>query len=223
MSKEQEELEYQPSKSSRVASPIAALEDRWEEWLTVCEVVNPRTQQNQLEIRSFFESTTTKEKVWDEPPSGAVNIVWASDEAKEMAAAQILDLQIVKGEDTIKTKDDQTDEKKKKKFSLKNIFKRRDIEIRTPDGKMAYKPGSNTALFVGTKDTVDEHNMQLQIAMSESLKLQDQGPNPSMNFNEEDDIDLATALSLSELDIHDQSSPNSLISQEQEDRKPAAK
>lgn len=218
MSKEQSESGYEPSKSTRIASPIAALEDTWTEWLTVCEVVNPRTQQNQLEIRSFFESATTKDKVWDEPPSGAVNIVWASDEAKEMAAAQILDLQIVKGGDSTNTEDDKNDEKKEKKFSFKNIFKRRDIEVRAPDGKMAYKPGSSTALFVGMRDTdesLEEHNIQLQIAMSESLKEQDQRQSPSININEEDDIDLATALSLSlsELDTDNQS----------EDKKPAAK
>jgi hypothetical protein len=216
MSKEQSESGYEPSKSTRIASPIAALEDTWTEWLTVCEVVNPRTQRNQLEIRSFFESATTKEKVWDEPPSGAVNIVWASDEAKEMAAAQILDLQIVKGGDSTNAEEDKNEGKKKKKFSFKNIFKRGDIELRAPDGKMAYKPGSSTALFVGMRDTdesLEEHNMQLQIAMRESLKQQDPKHTPSVNENEEDDIDLATALSLSELDTNNQS----------EDKKPAAK
>lgn len=221
MSKEQSDSEYHPTKSTRIASPIEALEDKWVEWLTVCEVVDPRTQQNKLEIRSFFESTTTREKVWDEPPSGAVNIVWASDEAKEMAAAQILDLQIVKGDENSKnSEDDQNNEKKKKKFSFKNIFKRKDIEIRAPDGKMAYKPGSNTALFVGIGDD-DKHHVQLQIAMSESLKLQDQIERLPINTSEEDDIDLATALSLSELDIQNGSSQNS--SMLQEDEKPHAK
>lgn len=201
--------EFQPARSTRVTSAIEALEDKWVEYLTICEIVNPRTNKNELEIRSFFESTATKEKVWDEPPSGALNTVWASDEAKEMATAQILDLQLIKANETEVTGPDES--QKKKKFSIKNIFKRKNITIRAPEGRMVYKPGSNMDLFVGKSRTeadsvVDE---QLQLATSESLRIEGERVTDMISTEEDEDIALAIALSISEV--------------EEDDRKPAAK
>ncbi|EJK76622.1 hypothetical protein THAOC_01603 [Thalassiosira oceanica] len=42
-----------------------------------------------LTLRPYFQSQNTGERVWDEPPSGASNILFASPEARRMAEAQL--------------------------------------------------------------------------------------------------------------------------------------
>lgn len=44
---------------------------------------------DRLTIRPYFQSSNTRQKVWDEPPSGASNIVYATPEARRMAQAQL--------------------------------------------------------------------------------------------------------------------------------------
>lgn len=47
-----------------------------------------------LTIRSYFESQATGKRVWDEPPSGACNVVYASEGVRQMAEVQMRDLQV---------------------------------------------------------------------------------------------------------------------------------
>jgi hypothetical protein len=49
----------------------------------------------ELQIRSFFVSTKTGKKTWDEPPSGACVIEYANEEVRRMAEAQKQDLECV--------------------------------------------------------------------------------------------------------------------------------
>lgn len=42
-----------------------------------------------LTLRPYFQSRNTGQRVWDEPPSGASNIVYATAEARKMAQAQL--------------------------------------------------------------------------------------------------------------------------------------
>ena len=42
-----------------------------------------------LTLRPYFQSQNTGQRVWDEPPSGASNIVYATPEARKMAQAQL--------------------------------------------------------------------------------------------------------------------------------------
>ena len=48
----------------------------------------------QLTLRSYFQSKSTGQRVWDEPPSGASHIVYASEEVRRMATMQMEDLQV---------------------------------------------------------------------------------------------------------------------------------
>jgi len=48
----------------------------------------------QLTLRSYFQSKSTGQRVWDEPPSGASNVVYASEEVRRMALIQMEDLQV---------------------------------------------------------------------------------------------------------------------------------
>eukprot|EP00536_Pseudo-nitzschia_multiseries_P010794 jgi/Psemu1/289290/fgenesh1_pg.342_\ len=47
-----------------------------------------------LTIRSYFQNQRTGKKVWDEPPSGASNIVPASEEMRRMADIQLSELYV---------------------------------------------------------------------------------------------------------------------------------
>ncbi|KAL7469054.1 hypothetical protein ACHAXS_009298 [Conticribra weissflogii] len=42
-----------------------------------------------LALRPYFQSQNTGQRVWDEPPSGASTVVYASSEARKMAQAQL--------------------------------------------------------------------------------------------------------------------------------------
>ena len=48
----------------------------------------------QLTLRSYFQSKATGQRVWDEPPSGASHVVYASEEVRRMAMVQMEDLQV---------------------------------------------------------------------------------------------------------------------------------
>ena len=86
---------FEPRQSTRISTRVEADNDQWTEFLTIIDLLNPRTNSYELQIRSFFESKATEKKVWDEPPSGAKNVVWASEEAKKMAQEQMKDLKAV--------------------------------------------------------------------------------------------------------------------------------
>lgn len=89
------EPNFEPRQSSRISTRVEADNDQWAEYLTIVDLLNPRTKTYELQIRSFFESKATSKKVWDEPPSGAKNVIWASDNSKQMAEEQMKDLRAV--------------------------------------------------------------------------------------------------------------------------------
>ena len=45
-----------------------------------------------LTLRPYFQSQNTGQRVWDEPPSGASNIIYATPEARKMAEAQLSEM-----------------------------------------------------------------------------------------------------------------------------------
>jgi hypothetical protein len=111
------DTEYKPQQSTRIsATDITSDNDTWTEYLTIVEVPR-RDKRNtfELQVRSFFESKATGEKVWGEPPTGATRIFWATEEMKQMAHEQMCDLMAVDtttqaGEGGLKD-DDDDDEK----------------------------------------------------------------------------------------------------------------
>ena len=98
MQNSKKETEYKPQPSTRIStSNISCDNDTWTEYLTIVEVPRNDKRRNtfELQIRSFFESNATGEKVWGEPPTGATHVLWATEEMKKMAHEQMCDLQIV--------------------------------------------------------------------------------------------------------------------------------
>jgi hypothetical protein len=92
---------FQARRSNRVGvGSVSSDNDVWCEHLAVVERLVPGAKKTggaenyELQIRSYFESTATGKKAWDEPPSGATQITYASNEAREMAKVQMNDLQI---------------------------------------------------------------------------------------------------------------------------------
>lgn len=93
---------------------IEADGDTWQELLAVCDVggtdvsSSPSSTRNSnsnsnnnsnsnLVIRSYFENRRSGKRVWDEPPSGASNVIAATDEMRKMATLQLNELHVVTG------------------------------------------------------------------------------------------------------------------------------
>ena len=102
---------------------IEADGDTWQETLAVCEAPPPPspsrkenkskrgkqgggtkkenhdddTSTGRLLIRSYFQNTRNGRRVWDEPPSGASQILPATEEMRRMAQIQLAELQLVTG------------------------------------------------------------------------------------------------------------------------------
>jgi len=87
-------------KSANYKTEVSADRDVWCEYLAVVEIVIPGNTgakstgpRYELQIKSFFESTHTGKRSWDEPPSGATTIQYATDEEQTRAQNEMLMLQ----------------------------------------------------------------------------------------------------------------------------------
>eukprot|EP01083_Nonionella_stella_P274476 931741_1 len=178
--------EFKPQQSTRIASRIAPDNDTWTEYLAVVDMLNPITNVYQLQVRSFFESSATHNKAWDEPPSGAKNIVWANEGMREMANMQLKDLSQVGCSD-------QNSEKKKhkkrswvrrlplnfgKKTSGKNSKSENNGNEKKERPMYEYNIGSDTHQFVTSSGeskgaTLSTNDINLQKALQVSMGLHD--------------------------------------------------
>mmetsp|Transcript_8112 Transcript_8112/g.12038 ORF Transcript_8112/g.12038 Transcript_8112/m.12038 type:complete len:123 (-) Transcript_8112:1715-2083(-) len=67
------EKEFEPKQSKNVSDSSEGGDgDTWIEAIT-------QVRENGNQFRSYFYSKKTQERVWDEPPSGASNVVFADD------------------------------------------------------------------------------------------------------------------------------------------------
>jgi len=81
--------EFAARKSSRVpASPIIPDHDTWVEHFSVSE---SQRIEGKIILRSYFQSVSTGRRLWDEPPTGASEIQYATDHARQMAIIQLND------------------------------------------------------------------------------------------------------------------------------------
>lgn len=69
-------IHYQPKQNRRIPKSLQNLEGDGDIWLERC-VYDDRGRK-----RSFFQSVKYDRCVWDEPPSGAANLVLADDVEK---------------------------------------------------------------------------------------------------------------------------------------------
>ena len=87
-----------------------------------------------LALRPYFQSRNTGQRVWDEPPSGASNIIYATTESRKMAQAQLEEMRATYAHASLVRKSERetstavensfADQKSSRKISLPKIFKR---------------------------------------------------------------------------------------------------
>ncbi len=172
-----------------------------------------------LVIRSYFENQRTGQKVWDEPPSGASNIVPASEEMRRMAELQLDEVHVVvtppAGIEDLNEKNNSPDNGGTKK----SLFGK----TRTPttaersDRRIRYKPGSSVA--VGSQSFSDR---QLQEAIERSMS-ETHGGVVNSNIETEEEI-LRRVLEESRLEAESSGVVNGdRYHASEDDRKPAAR
>ena len=170
----------------------------------------------ELQIRSFFESTLTGSRAWDEPPSGAHQIQYASAEAKEMAEAQMEDLQagVEVGTLASEEKEDGVIETgaagigiAEKGRSLRKFVPKRwrqgnsQTRIQAPQN-LVYKPGSTTRELLNSTLQTQYHHTEEELERTIWASLQEASANEEscriVQLEEEEAINMAKAISLSE-------------------------
>lgn len=89
------QLQARPSRLGR-KHKIQPDGDTWVEKLAVAESLDNATGgAMKLVVRSYYKNTTTGQRTWDEPPSGASRIAPASAEMRRMAELQVQEMHVV--------------------------------------------------------------------------------------------------------------------------------
>eukprot|EP00571_Detonula_confervacea_P009918 CAMPEP_0172303506 /NCGR_PEP_ID=MMETSP1058-20130122/5041_1 /TAXON_ID=83371 /ORGANISM="Detonula confervacea, Strain CCMP 353" /LENGTH=490 /DNA_ID=CAMNT_0013014349 /DNA_START=55 /DNA_END=1524 /DNA_ORIENTATION=- len=68
-----------------------------------------------LTLRPYFQSQNTTQRVWDEPPSGASNICYATPEARKMAEAQLEEMRSTYAHAAVQRRQEREEKKEMKK------------------------------------------------------------------------------------------------------------
>jgi hypothetical protein len=85
-----------PRRSNRVDEKAIELTpdgDTWQEKICVCEGLGRDGKTPRLVLKSYYRNNRTLHKVWDEPPTGASTIRFASQQDRRKAEAQLKELQ----------------------------------------------------------------------------------------------------------------------------------
>jgi hypothetical protein len=88
---------YSPRRSTRVDENAIELTpdgDTWQEKICVCEGLGGKDGKTpRLILKSYYRNNRTLQKVWDEPPTGASTVRYASSQDRRKAEAQLKELQ----------------------------------------------------------------------------------------------------------------------------------
>jgi len=210
---------YEPRRSNRVAghADLAQADgDTWRERIAVCEGATAEGAPRLL-VRSYFRNKRTGQRVWDEPPSGASNIRFATAEERRKADVQLNELRFTL--DLIPPDDEQQEpaalapsagkESGKKKGFLSR-FRRKDkpapqindsqdlnlqraIARSMADHRRSGGSGSDDPVVYYDPDSNNDSGRGLVTP----------GSNRSSNYdNDDDDLAMAKALSMSESQQH---------------------
>ena len=74
-----------------------------------------------LTIRPYFQSQNTGQRVWDEPPSGASEIIYATSEARRMAQAQLEEMRTTYANAAVRRRLEREEKKELKKKEEKLV------------------------------------------------------------------------------------------------------
>ena len=184
---------YQPRKSNRVAADLALADgETWHERLAVCEGATPRGEPR-LVVRSYFRNKRTQAKVWDEPPSGASNIQFATADDRRRAHDELSELRATL--EMIPPEEEEGNEKGKGDGGAdgKNGKKKMGFLGRFRRGR-----GNNRK---NNKQLSDAQDLNLQKAIAKSMAEQRFGSevevDPVVFFDPDNDDELAMARALS--------------------------
>lgn len=176
-----------------------------------------------LVIRSYFENTRTGEKIWDEPPSGASDILPASEEMRRMAELQLNEVQVVvtppAGIEDLNERNNSSNNGNTKKTLFGNTKNPKTAEH---SGKrIRYKPGASSAVG-SSSDGQSLNDRQLQEAIKRSMN-ETQGGAANSNVESEEEI-LRRVLEQSRLEAESSGSRKTdRYHVDEDDRKPAAR
>lgn len=169
----------------------------------------------ELQIRSFFVSTKTGKKTWDEPPSGAEVIEYANEEVRRMAEAQKQDLECVHVPNNSNCSSNTKDTKNRRLGNrIMKLMKRRNKNGKDSDDdnetndkmRVSVKKGSGMDEVLNGSQEFVSNDYDLECALANSMlesndlervlarSLHD---SCGKQIDEEEEIALATALSLS--------------------------
>lgn len=185
--------DFLAKKSGSYKTNIADDRDVWCEYLAVVEMAVPAnsgTTKNkdkelyELHIKSFFESSLTGKRTWDEPPSGATTIQYASDDDHQRAEDEKMALQT-----TTRPASDNA-QPKERRLSKLNVFRK----WRNRKNRQGSSPDQLGRRDIKHKTTSTNNS---GVARKKTLVQKQQ----ELNLDEQDAIAMAQALSLSERDV----------------------
>lgn len=191
--------EFLAKKSASYKTEISSDKDVWCEYLAVVEIVIPentgakrKEPRYELRIKSFFESTHTGKRSWDEPPSGATTIQYATDEERTRAKNDKEMLQTTTRSFSSDAQHPKQSPQKNSKFRLRNIFNkiRRTKKTDTSDASIS----SETSAY----EQAIQKDARIKAMKRSEHAAASKPKKSSSSMDEQDAIAMAKALSLSE-------------------------
>lgn len=171
----------------------------WTERLAVVEDVtkdgNPR-----LNIRSYFRNSNTRERVWDEPPSGASAVVFCTQEDRKQAETKRNDLQFTL--DLIPPDPSKQPTPTANSGGRFSLFKKKESKALRDESKDLNLQRAIAQSMMDQHGGAFSTNRDPRILFDSELSER-QTPSVNDNFllhqdNEDEDLAMAKALSLSE-------------------------
>lgn len=185
-------------KSGSYTTDISSDKDVWCEHLAVVEMVVPgnagakNKETYELHIKSFFESALTGKRSWDEPPSGATTISYASDEDHKKAEEERATLQMT----TRSYGSNDVQKEPSRNFSRLNVFRR---------WRRRKNKGS------GNSDGGITPTANSDRRVTNALTNASESNTNNLNLDEQNAIAMAQALSLSEREIENDKERETMI------------
>ena len=218
---------YQARRSNKTGrNPVASDGAVWKERLAVCEGVTDEGHPK-ISVRSYYRNQVTQERVWDEPPSGASEVIFASSEQRKRADLQKQEMQLtldqlppdmVSSQHSSSSSSSQSDNNNKKKApNAKGRFFGRAF------GRKVKEP---THLQDDSKDLNLQRAIALSVAQangkhvpfsSDPVTLHDMGGasiRTSAIVDDDDDVALAKALSMSAAAAAEKLQPTGMTEEE---------
>ena len=148
----------------------------------------------ELIIRSYFQSELTGHRVWDEPPSGASNIQFASEDTKRMAELQVRDLQVTT--EIVAVQNDKKDKHKSSSSPNSNTSNtttkndKNNHQSNSKKGRLSKLKG----IIAGSKSSNNNNNVPKDVNLTERRRITYKKGSVTSKGYFEDERDLEAAI-----------------------------